>query len=57
MKKHIYAYAGALSFIIAGNLGETHSGWWGWWDVPAFIFVMVGFSFMDAYASEEKGQG
>ena len=56
MKKHIYAYASALSFIVAGNLGETHSGWWGWWDVPAFIFVMVGFSFMDAYASEEKGQ-
>jgi len=54
MKKRVYAYMSGLAFIIAGNLGEAHSGWWGWWDIPAFVFVMIGFSLMDAYSKECK---
>lgn len=54
MKRCIYAYLSGLSFIIAGNLGESHAGWWGWWDVPSFAFVLIGLALMEAHSKEPR---
>ena len=52
VKRMKYAYLSAISFMISGTIGADGSGWIGWWSIPSFLAIILGFLFMDAYASK-----
>ena len=55
MSKNIYAWLSGMSFLVAGNIFEANNkSWFGWWNIPAFGLIILGYAFMDSYAKRYR---